>query len=62
MVAVAHSLLVAIYHMIKDGTLHHDLGSDHFERLDRGQIARRAVRRLERLGYQVTIQEAASAA
>jgi transposase len=30
MVAVAHSLLVAIYHMIKDGTLHHDLGSDHF--------------------------------
>ena len=62
MVAVAHSLLVAIYHMIKDGTLHHDLGSDHFERLDRKQIARRAVRRLERLGYQVTIQEAASAA
>jgi len=62
MVAVAHSLLVAIYHMIKDGTLHHDLGSDHFERLDRGQIARRAVRRLERLGYQVTIQEAAPAA
>jgi len=62
MVAVAHSLLVAIYHMIKDGTLHHDLGSDHFERLDREQIARRAVRRLERLGYQVTIQEAAPAA
>jgi len=62
MVAVAHSLLVAIYHMIKDGTLHHDLGSDHFERLDRGQIARRAIRRLERLGYQVTIQEAAPAA
>ena len=62
MVAVAHSLLVAIYHMIKDGTLHHDLGSDHFERLDWGQIARRAVRRLERLGYQVTIQEAAPAA
>jgi transposase len=62
MVAVAHSLLVAIYHMLKQGTVHDDLGSDHFERLDREQIARRAVRRLERLGYQVTIQEAASAA
>jgi transposase len=62
MVAVAHSLLVAIYHMLKQGTVHDDLGSDHFERLDREQIARRAVRRLERLGYQVTIQEAEPAA
>jgi len=62
MVAVAHSLLVAIYHMLKEGTVHHDLGSDHFERLNREQIARRALRRLERLGYQVTIQEAEPAA
>jgi transposase len=61
-VAVAHSLLVAIYHMLKEGTFHQDLGSDHFERLNREQIARRAVRRLERLGYQVTLQEAGTAA
>ena len=37
--AVAASMLTAIYHMLKDGTFHRDLGADHFDRLrfDRGQ-------------------------
>ena len=46
-VAVAHSLLVAICHMLKDGTMHHDLGADYFEKRDRDQLVRRAVSRLQ---------------
>jgi Transposase IS116/IS110/IS902 family len=30
--AVAASMLTAIYHMLKDGTHHQDLGADHFDR------------------------------
>jgi transposase len=30
--AVAASLLTAIYHMVKNGTLHRDLGAAHFDR------------------------------
>src|SRR5262249_24700682 len=54
-VAVARALLVAIYHMLKDGTQYQDLGPEHFDRIDREAALRRSVRRLERLGYQVTV-------
>ena len=50
-VAVAQSLLVAIYHMLKDGTMHHHLGADYFEKRDRDHLVRRAVSRLQHLGY-----------
>jgi len=30
--ALAASILTAAYHMLKDGTLYHDLGPDHFDR------------------------------
>ena len=59
-VAVAHALLVAIYHMLKDGTAYQDLGPDHFDRINREALVRRSVRRLERLGYEVSIKEAAA--
>ena len=58
-VAVAHSLLIVIYHMLQDGTVYQDLGANHFDRLNREAVARRSIRRLEKLGYKVTIQEAA---
>jgi len=59
-VAVAHALLVAIYHMLKDGTAYQDLGPDHFDRINRDALVRRSVRRLERLGYEVSIKEVAA--
>jgi transposase len=58
-IAVAHALLVTIYHMLKNGTHYVDLGPDHFENLNREAVVRRSVRRLEKLGYQVSIQPAA---
>jgi transposase len=58
LVAVAHALLVAIYHMLRDGTVHRDLGPHHFDERRREQSARNAVRHLQRLGYKVTIEQA----
>jgi len=58
-VAVAHSLLVAIYHLLKDGTVFQDLGAQHWEVRHREAIARRSLRRLEQLGYRITIEQTA---
>lgn len=58
-VAVAHSLLVAIYHMLRDGTIFRDLGADHWDQRHRERIANRAVQRLQALGYRVSIEPAA---
>jgi hypothetical protein len=54
-VAVAHSVLVIIYHMLRDHRPYHDLGADYFERIDTAQLQRHHVRRLEQLGYTVTL-------
>jgi len=61
LVAVAHSLLIAIYYMLRDGVHHHDLGSAFFDGL--GQTQERMVaihcRKLERLGYEVKLVKVA---
>lgn len=57
--AVAHSLLVTIYHLLCDGTVYQDLGAGYFDERDRNLIQRRAVRSLERLGYRVSLEGAA---
>ncbi len=54
-VAVAHSLLVIIYHLISKGTDFHDLGPNYFEPRDRERAARSHVKRLEKLGFTVTL-------
>jgi transposase len=59
-VAVAHSLLVTIYFMLRDGTVFQDLGVNYFNQRDREHITRRSVRRLESLGYHVTLTEDAA--
>lgn len=58
-VAVGHSLLVAAYHIIRDGVEYRDLGPDHFDRVNRQRLTRYHLRRLEELGYQVEMKEAA---
>jgi transposase len=56
-VAVAHSILIAAYHILKDDVPYHDLGGDYFtRRADPERIARRLVAQLERLGHAVTLQ------
>jgi transposase len=60
--AVAASMLTAIYHMLKDGTYHRDLGADHFDRRSSEVKARHHVAQLARLGFHVELQPAAQAA
>jgi transposase len=54
-VAVGHSLLVIIYHVLKHGLEYHDLGADYFDRLEPERLRRYLVKRLQALGYDVTL-------
>ena len=54
-VAVAASMLTAIYHMLKDGTTYQDLGPNHFERRTKERQKIRLVQRLADLGYAVEL-------
>jgi hypothetical protein len=54
--AVSHSIIVIIYHMLRDKEPYSDLGATYFEALDKERIAKAAVRRLEGLGYTVILQ------
>jgi len=58
-VAVAHSLLVAAYYIIRDEVVYTDLGVAHFDRLAPTQLTRYFVKRLESLGHKVTLETAA---
>ena len=57
LVAVAHSILVIIYHILKEEKTYHELGSTYFEERERDAVKRRALRSLEQLGYEVSLQE-----
>lgn len=54
-VIVAHSLVVDIWYILHRQEPYVDLGVDYFDRRDREQATRQAVKRLEALGYQVTL-------
>jgi hypothetical protein len=48
-------LLVIIYHVLKTKQPYHELGADYFDKLDQAYLERHHVRRLEQLGYSVTL-------
>jgi transposase len=58
--AVAHSILVIAYHLLKQGRTYQELGADYFDRRSREGTARHLTRRLQRLGFSVTLTEAAT--
>ncbi len=58
-IAVAHAMLRAAYHVLATRTPYHDLGFDYFDRRHQERVTRRAVHALERQGYRVTLQPAA---
>jgi transposase len=58
--AVAHSLLVSIYHMLRDQVSYQELGPDYFDHLQTQQLERHYVRRLEALGFSVTLTRPAT--
>jgi transposase len=55
LVAVAHQILVIIYHLLVTRTDYQELGGAYFDQRDHDAIRSNSVRRLERLGYQVEL-------
>jgi transposase len=58
-VAVGHSILVSVYHLLREGVAYREPGGNFFDERDRHAVERRLVGRLEGLGYTVTLQPAA---
>jgi transposase len=58
--AVAASMLTAVYYILRDGSTYKDLTGEHFATLDREKQAHRLVQRLSRLGYRVELLGAAA--
>ncbi len=54
-IAVGHSILIVAYHMLTRHQPYDDLGADYYLRRDGQAHARRLVRQLEHLGYDVTL-------
>jgi transposase len=61
-VAVAHTLLVMIYHILKDQVPYRELGSDYFNKLNAAYVQRHHVKRLESLGFKVILEPLSEAA
>ena len=61
-VAVAHSMLIAIYHILSTGEIFHDLGSDYYNQFNRERKVNSMIKKLKALGVDVTIATAATTA
>ena len=58
--AVAASMLTAVYYMFRDGVEFHDLGAQYFAHHDKEQITKRLLRRLRDLGVEVEVKNKAA--
>jgi len=56
--AVAHTMLVIGYHMLHSGHSYQELGTAYLDQLNKTQLQRSFVNRLQRLGFQVVLQPA----
>jgi len=54
-VAVAHAILVIVYHIMAEKLPYHELGADYFDRLNASFIKHSFIKRLESLGYEVSL-------
>ncbi|MDP2952191.1 MAG: hypothetical protein Q8O76_02600 [Chloroflexota bacterium] len=60
--ALGHFILVIVYHVISQKTPYRDLGPNYFDQRDRLHVQHRLTKRLERLGYRVTLEPLTTAA
>jgi transposase len=59
--AIAHKILIAIFHMLQRGVAFVDLGDGYLDGINKHRTAKRLVRRLNRLGYEVMLRPQAAA-
>lgn len=50
-VAVAHSMLIAVYHMLKNGQVFSDLGADYYNQFNKERKINACLRKLQSLGW-----------
>ena len=62
LVAIEHTILIAIWNMAHTGALYDDPGADYYSRRDPERARRNAVNQLQQLGYQVTLTPTAASA
>ena len=55
LIAIAHAILVSIYHMIKKKEPYKELGADYLENLHKERTIKRLKKRIESLGYEVAL-------
>ena len=60
LLAVGHTILTISYHLLARSTTYTELGADHYDRLHPDRLKRYLIRRLERLGYAVTLSNDAA--
>jgi len=56
-VAVARTILVAAWHILKEDVAYKDLGGEYFDRLNEERTRTNLVKRLEKLGYEVELKQ-----
>jgi len=61
-IAVGHTLLVMIYHILSENKDYEELGGNYFDEWDRQAVQKRLVHRLEKLGYEVKLEPTSPAA
>ncbi|GAA1817288.1 IS110 family transposase [Agromyces neolithicus] len=59
-VAIEHTILTAVWHMLRNGEVYTDPGADYYTRYDPQNTRNRAIRQLEKLGYHVAITPTAA--
>ena len=53
--AVAHRIAIIAWHIIAETTVYQERGGDHFDRRNPQRTARKLTRRLEHIGFEVTL-------
>lgn len=54
-VAVAHSMLIAIYHILKDGMVFKDLGADYYNQFNKERKINAYLKKLKALGWEAPV-------
>lgn len=57
---MAHSILVIAYRLLRDGGAYRELGATYFDEMKEASVVRRMERRLQALGYDVTLEKRAA--
>ncbi len=60
--ALAHTLLIMVYHIVKEQCTYNELGADYFDRLNEQSLIKRLTSRIEMLGYHVILEKEQSTA